>query len=504
MTENFPLVSYHSTPSRGTYPANVKPAIGDTLTSSETPPTSYTPATNSPSIETRATTYEELIQSLDVQADSLQYLPSEAEVDELFDEIHEGSSLKPSSRCSSTPKLAFGTYREDSIHTAQVYVYLRSPSFRNTEPSMVFGKRLANAKYIVMNTKDINCADGTFQANKFWRPFTENGKPELDVMKAVLKALFICKGITLSAPIPVVGSTFRSNLVLGCEMFKISKQSRSVSEKTSSKQVNKSTNAMDVPSTQFSSPAMSSTLSTTPPVIPTAQMYSQNERSSHVNADRPLVVHSSKKHRDSRLTTTEQGTIKVKANKSVAASKLSALDDPNPDFLFFPENQLEELEEEPLFIPEYYPEELQEPSVSKITTPEPSKRIKTILESLSASRDNRKDLTKKIDEMSAQVARHIATLEELRREKEQFEAEYERKRRALEERISVEDQDMAGRMAEIEAKSQNVREELEVEKRQLGVMTPEMMAVWELSRKFAYDELGMEEGSPSKRPKTSH
>jgi hypothetical protein len=116
--------------------------------------------TNSSSIETRATTYEELIQSLDAQADILQYLPSEAEVDELFDEIHGESLLNSSSRRSSTPKLAFGTYREDGINVAQVYVYLRSPSFKNTEPSMMFGKCLANTKYTVMNTKDINCTDG--------------------------------------------------------------------------------------------------------------------------------------------------------------------------------------------------------------------------------------------------------------------------------------------------------------------------------------------------------
>lgn len=106
--------------------------------------------------------------------------------------------------------------------------------------------------------------------------------------------------------------------------------------------------------------------------------------------------------------------------------------------------------------------------------------------------------------MSAQVARHIATPEELRRERERFEAEYERKRQALEERISVEDQDRVSRIAEIEASSQTIQEKLEVEKRQLGVMTPEMVAVWELSRKFVCKEYGIKEGLPSKRQKTRH
>lgn len=265
MANNFPLTPFPSTPSRSTCPINVKLAIGDALTSSETPHPSYTPTTNSPFIETRATTYEELVQSLDVQVDSLQYLPSEAKDDKLFDKIHERPSLKSSSRCSSTPKLAFGTYREDSVYITQVYVYLRSPSFKNTEPSTVFGKRMANTKYTVMNTKDINCADGMLQANKFWRPFIKDGKFELDAVKAVLKALFIRKAITLSAPIPVVGSVFRSNLVLGCEMFRISKQNRRILEKTP-KQVDKSANAIDVSKAQSSSPAMSSTSSTIFPV----------------------------------------------------------------------------------------------------------------------------------------------------------------------------------------------------------------------------------------------
>ncbi|XP_014553002.1 hypothetical protein COCVIDRAFT_40888 [Bipolaris victoriae FI3] len=490
MANNFPLTPFPSTPSRSTCPINVKLAIGDALTSSETPHPSYTPTTNSPFIETRATTYEELIQSLDVQAGSLQYLPSDAEVDKLFDEIHEGPSLKSSSRCSSTPKLAFGTYREDSVYIAQVYVYLRSPSFKNTEPSMVFGKRMANTKYTVMNTKDINCADGMLQANKFWRPFIKDGKFELDAVKAVLKALFIRKGITLSAPIPVGGSVFRSNLVLGCEMFRISKQSRRILEKTP-KQVDKSANAIDVSRAQSSSPAMSITSSTIFPVAPTAQIYSQNELSCHADANRPLFVDLSKKRHSSRLAITEQDTIKVEANKSVTTSKLAAVDNLNSDALLFPGNQLEEVGEEPPFIPEDDPEELseepEESSVSKTDTPKPSK-----------------DLQKKIDEMTAQVTRHITTLEELRREKEQFDAKYERKRRAFEERISVEDQDKVSKITEIESKSQTMRERLEAEKHQLGVMTPEMMAVWELSRKFVCKEYGIKEGLPSKRQKTSH
>ncbi|EMD67537.1 hypothetical protein COCSADRAFT_23903 [Bipolaris sorokiniana ND90Pr] len=501
MSDNLPLMPFPSTPSRGMYPVNLKLAMRDALTSSETPLTSYMSTTNSSSIETRATTYEELIQSLDAQADILQYLPSEAEVDELFDEIHGESLLNSSSRRSSTPKLAFGTYREDGINVAQVYVYLRSPSFKNTEPSMMFGKCLANTKYTVMNTKDINCTDGMFEANKFWIPLIENGKVAFDAVKAVLKALFIRKGITLSTPIPVVGSAFRSKLVLGCEMFRSFKQSRKSLEKTPPKEVDKSMSAIDGSSAQSSSPAISDISSTTSPVTSTAHMYSRNELNSHMGANRPLVVDSSKKHRVSELTTTEQNTIKAETNKDVAVSKLAALDGLNSDTLFIPENHQKELEEE---LPEELEEEIEESSASKTTTPECNKGIKIILESLSASYDDRKDLEKKIDEMSAQVARHIATLEELRRERERFEAEYERKRQALEERISVEDQDRVSRIAEIEASSQTIQEKLEVEKRQLGVMTPEMVAVWELSRKFVCKEYGIKEGLPSKRQKTRH
>ncbi|KAH7553033.1 hypothetical protein BM1_08006 [Bipolaris maydis] len=429
--------------------------------SRETPLTSYTSPNNSPSIETRATTYEELIQSLDSQADVLQYLPSEAEVDELFDEFHGGSSMNSSSRRSSTAKVAFGTYREDDTNAAQVYVYLRSPSFKNTEPSMVFGKCSANTKYTVMNTKDINCTDGVFEANKFWRPFVESGKVEFGAVKAVLKALFIRKGITLSTPIPVVGSVFRSKLVLGCEMFKNSKKNRKSLGETPSKQFDKSMSTIDASSAQSSLPVMLGTSSTTSPVIPTVHMYSRNDRSSHVDVDRPSVVDSSKKHKISPPTTTEQNIIKIETNKGAATSKLAALDGPNSDSLFLPENYPEELEEE-----------LEELSASQTTTPEPSKGINTILESLSASYDRRKGLTKKIDEMSAQIAGHITALEELRREQEQFEAETkrqqeeaDRKRRALEERMSIEDQHVASRKAEIEADSQTIQAKLKVENR---------------------------------------
>jgi hypothetical protein len=128
-------------------------------------------ATPTPSViagppKPEVTSYDELIQALGANAAYLQHLPSEEDVDELFDHHDETKNRSRSKRRArdrpAIDKLAFGSWRDGINPFFQVYIYLRPPSFANTEPSMMFTRYTSEGKYVEMNTKHVDPTNGAF------------------------------------------------------------------------------------------------------------------------------------------------------------------------------------------------------------------------------------------------------------------------------------------------------------------------------------------------------
>jgi hypothetical protein len=242
MSDNSPTI-----PACGSY-LYTKLNIEGALTRSGTPLASSTP-----------TTYEELIKSLDTESNVLQYLPPENEVNQLF-----GESYAPSNRHSTACKLAFGTYQGGAT-AAQLYVFLSPPSHKHKDPHLRFIKCSAEGKNACVKCDDIRYTDSALKIHEFWRPFgLENGEIARKVLTAVLKAIFIRKGIAFPTPIPIPHQDFRSNLVAGCEMFK-NHRHKHANEATKSplKEVNMSMNAADTAGTDSSSLVVPDTSSIT-------------------------------------------------------------------------------------------------------------------------------------------------------------------------------------------------------------------------------------------------
>lgn len=191
--------------------------VQNILTYPGLPVTFHTPMASSSSIEPRATTYADIIEVLGPDADLLDYLPSADEVHQLFAHYDKTHTIKFPKGHSGTPKLLFGTFQEEDTTMSHVFVYLRSPSFDNKEPSMTFMKFTANLRFVIMGSRAMNKTYESLELNDIWKPLIrKNGKIHLQALRGVLKVFYVRKGIKLSAPIPVRDP----DLIQGCQMFK--------------------------------------------------------------------------------------------------------------------------------------------------------------------------------------------------------------------------------------------------------------------------------------------
>jgi hypothetical protein len=107
-------------------------------------------------------------------------------------------------------KLAFGRWREGTGVTAQVYVYLRSPTHAKAQKiSLMFCRYSPQIGNTNMSNEDVSRVDNRFNIGDLWRVFvSEDRRVNLSAFRAVLKALYVRKGLNLSAPIPVNEATF--------------------------------------------------------------------------------------------------------------------------------------------------------------------------------------------------------------------------------------------------------------------------------------------------------
>ena len=478
----------------------------------------------SESKSTKATTYEELVEVLGADADILQYLPSASEVDQLFEEYERAYKPKRSKHRSSISRLFFGMYQEDEATMSQVYVYLRSPSFDNKEPSMTFVGLTAKMKLTMMSVEDIKKSYGALQVHEFWRPLvSENGKIHFQALRGVLKVFFVRKGITLSVPIPVPDL----DLIQGCQMFKdYANKSKHETRKSAPRQLSTSESLADTLGMNASSLILTQDHSVTDPVsityvkssllicsnfmklMYTTETISGHDTSCVTSLEPPLITTSTEQQHHS-----PQMSIKTEHDASSAACENHASETSNPDAVVSPRLRPEGVTgpsaSQPLvcFHTELYKHELLYTDL--LQTPQCDK-IRNIVQSLSASRKHRSILSSTIQQKAGEKVQKLAELKELQLEEEDFEAtiqrvkeDIKRRRAAITEKISAKKREITDTDAQIEADTLAVSERLKSEKRQLSEMDPDIAGFWHLAVQFAHDELHGNGEPTAKRQKTS-